>query len=410
MLSLKINAGYKGIEFYMKNVIIIYIFHGKFMLRLKHLDQIDTLLTVFPGIALLGPRQCGKTTLARDYIESNNLNKSENYFDLENPLDLARLEDPMTTLSALSGTIVIDEIQRKANLFPILRVLIDNNNLNQKYLILGSASRELIKQSSETLAGRIAYTELTPFSYPETHDFNKMWLRGGFPRSFLAESDETSFLWRQHYIKTFLEQDIPLLGITIPAEQLRRFWMMLAHYHGNILNASELGRSLGVSHVTIQSYIDILQGTFMVRRLQPWFANISKRQVKSPKIYFRDSGIYHSLMNISNHQSLLVNPKLGASWEGIALEEIIRKRKADSENCYFWATHQNAELDLLLIENNKLIGFEFKYTDVPKMTKSMRIALEDLKLDELNVIYPGNKNFILDKKINVLGLVDYLKS
>lgn len=324
---------------------------------------------------------------------------------LENNLDLARLENPMLVLPDLSeNLIVIDEIQRRPDLFPALRVLVDEPKRKQKYLILGSASRDLIKQSSETLAGRIGYIELTPFSLDEVDHENVLFLRGGFPKSYLAENDEESYRWRESYITTFLERDIPALGFQIPPEQIRRCWMMLAHYHGQIFNASEIGKSLGVSDHTVRKYLDILIGTFMIRCLQPWHENLKKRQIKSPKIYFRDSGILLALLGIKDEKKLNVYPKLGSFWEGFALEEIIRQSRARSEECYFWGTQSGAELDLFIIKDGKRIGFEFKYTDRPSITSSMKIALADLNLDHLYIVYPGKHVFKLADKITARGL------
>jgi predicted AAA+ superfamily ATPase len=373
------------------------------MIRADYLEAIRTQFRVHSICAILGPRQVGKTTLARTYVEDNAQNAY--FFDLENPLDLARLENPMLALTSLTQKlIIIDEIQRRPDLFPILRVLVDRPKNAQQFLILGSASRDLIRQSSETLAGRIGYIELPPFSLYETHDSNKLWLRGGFPRSYLAKNDADSYLWRQNYITTFLERDIPNLGFSIPPVQMRRFWLMLAHYHGQIFNASELGNSLAISSHMVRKYLDILAGTFMVRILLPWFENIQKRQVKSPKIYFRDSGILNALLGIENHNQLNINPRLGAFWEGFALEEIIRIFRLTTQECYFWATQAAAELDLFIISRGVRLGFEFKYTDAPKSSKSMAIALEDLKLDYLFVIYPGNEIFPLTEKIIACGL------
>ena len=374
------------------------------MNRRRYLELIKTHFRVHPICALLGPRQVGKTTLAKMYIEKY-FHKDTHFFDLENPLDVARLENPMLALKNVSQKlIVIDEIQRRPELFPVLRVLVDRENKEQQILILGSASRDLIRQSSETLAGRIGYIELFPFSLLEVKETKQLWLRGGFPRSYLASSDADSYLWRQNYITTFLERDIPSLGFNVSPQQMRRFWLMLAHYHGQIFNASELGKSLGVSDHTVRKYLDILAGTFMIRVLSSWFANLKKRQIKSPKIYFRDSGILHALLGISDETQLHVYPKLGSFWEGFALEEVIRTFEASQEECYFWATQADAELDLLIIKNGKQIGFEFKYTDVPKITKSMRIAQKDLNLDHLGVIYPGDKIFPLAKNIVAYGL------
>ncbi|MBU1629123.1 MAG: ATP-binding protein, partial [Gammaproteobacteria bacterium] len=357
------------------------------MKRTYFLQQLHSAFNTHPIVAILGPRQCGKTTLSRQYAASQ---PDVTFFDLEDSRDLAKLQDPALALASLKGLVILDEIQRVPELFPILRVLIDQANRQTHYLILGSASRDLIRQSSETLAGRIEYLELTPFSFQEVGEFEKLWLRGGFPLSFLANDENTSNRWRKAYIRTFLEKDIPNLGFRIAPETLRRFWMMLAHYHANIFNASELGRSFGVAHTTIEHYLDILTGTFMVRRLRPWIENIKKRQVKAPKIYFRDSGILHTLLGIETMNHLLSNPKLGASWEGFAMEEIIRAHHAEQEACYFWSTHTGAELDLLLFQNQQRLGFEFKYSSSPKLTKSMHIALETLKLDQLTVITPGN--------------------
>lgn len=379
------------------------------MQRPHLLDRITKAFKTHKVAALLGPRQCGKTTLANAYLAHQlPLIPKKNYFDLEKNSDLARLANPQLTLEPLEGLIVIDEIQRVPELFPTIRVLVDNQP--QRYLILGSASRDLLQQTSETLAGRIQYIETTPFTLEETHNANRLWLRGGFPLSYLAENDENSYVWRREYAKTYLERDIPNLGINIPATQLRRFWMMLAHYHGNIFNASEIGKSLGLNNKTIRHYADILIDTFMIRELPAWFENISKRQVKSPKIYFRDSGILHYLLNIPNEEILYSNPKLGASWEGFALESIIRHHEATEGEFFFWASHAHAELDLLIIKNGKRLGFEFKYTDMPKVSKSMRIAMEDLKLDKLTVIFPGKENFPLAENIHANGLEPYLTS
>ncbi|KPK33683.1 MAG: hypothetical protein AMS24_00440 [Chlamydiae bacterium SM23_39] len=378
--------------------------------RKLFLKEIAKAFTIHPIVAILGPRQCGKTTLAKMFSNDTKNFPKENYFDLEDLNDLERLKLPQTTLSLLNGLIIIDEVQRRPDLFQTLRVLVDQPNNNKKFLILGSSSKKLLKQSSESLAGRIFYIELTPFSYEETKEMEKLWFRGGFPPSFLANSDDESSIWRKSYIKTFIEQDIPNFGFQIPSPQLRRFWMMLTHYHGNIFNASEIGNSLQLSYKTIQNYTDILINTFMIRKLQPWYENISKRQVKSPKIYFRDSGIFHLLLGATNRSSLLTNPKLGTSWEGFALEEIIRYHRADNFDCYFWATHSHAELDLIIFKNNKKLGFEFKYTDSPNLTKSMSIAMQDLKLDNLTLIYPGIKSFVLSDNIKAEGLQSYLLS
>ncbi|QQR53719.1 ATP-binding protein [bacterium] len=368
--------------------------------RLYWLKKIADELSVHPACALLGPRQVGKTTLAKEYAKNV---KTVHLFDLENPLDLARLENPMLAFGSLAvDLIIIDEIQLRPDLFPVLRVLVDQKT--HRFLILGSASRDLLKQSSETLAGRIGYIELTPFWLTETKNHDQQWLRGGFPLSYLAARDEQSFRWRQAYIATFMERDIPSLGFAIPPALMRRLWMMIAHVHGSILNATDLGRGLDLTHHTVLKYIDILEGTFMVRVLRPWFENISKRQVKSPKLYIRDSGILHALLSISQPEALYVYPKLGASWEGFALETIINQYELQSHDCYFWSTQGGAELDLFTIKNGKRLGFEFKYTDSPKITRSMHVALQDLALDHLYIVWPHEQTFSLAENITVLGL------
>ena len=372
--------------------------------REHYLQQIEQHFRVHSVCAILGPRQVGKTTLARMFAQEKS-NNQVRFFDLENALDLKRLENPMLALSSEPDKlIIIDEIQLRPDLFPAIRVLVDDPTCKRKLLILGSASRDLIRQSSETLAGRIGYIELPPFSLSETGNLNKLWVRGGFPLSYLASQESDSFLWRQNYITTFLERDIPNLGFNIPSRQLLRFWMMLTHYHGQTFNSSEIARSLGVSDQTVRRYLDILVGTFMMRELIPWTENIQKRQVRSPKIYFRDSGILHALLNIHNATDLDVFPRLGAFWEGFALEEIIKFYELRSEECFFWGTQADAELDLFVMQHGKRLGFEFKYADVPKTTKSMHIALQDLKLDHLTIIYPGKETFALTDKITAYGL------
>ncbi|OGT60172.1 MAG: hypothetical protein A3E85_04260 [Gammaproteobacteria bacterium RIFCSPHIGHO2_12_FULL_45_12] len=385
------------------------------MVKLKHpiqrshyIEKIEFLFQINPVVAILGPRQCGKTTLARLYADRQKENNAIHWFDLENPDNLAGLEAPMLALQELRGLIVIDEIQKRPDLFKALRVLVDQQRGHQHYLILGSASRDLIQQSSETLAGRISYMELNPFSYPEVDNLNRLWIRGGFPESYLSLTNENSWEWRKSYISTFLERDIPNLGIQVPPQTLRRFWMMLAHYHGHIFNSSDIGKSLGVAHTTARHYLDILTGTFMIRELPPWLENIDKRQIKSPKIYFRDSGIYHYLLNVMNVDALYNNPKLGASWEGFAIEEIIRHYNGEMGEIYFWGIHNQGELDLLIIKDGKRLGFEFKYTDRPAMTKSMNMAIDYLQLDTVIIIYPGKGNFPLTEKIRAVGLKNFL--
>jgi predicted AAA+ superfamily ATPase len=372
---------------------------------------INNALDQFSIVAILGPRQCGKTTIARSYFNSQTLiPPQENYFDLEDPQDILRLENPQFAFSQLKGMIVIDEIQKKPDLFPLLRVLVDEQNNDRQFLILGSASRDLIQQSSETLAGRIDYIELTPFSMSEVSNCDQLWLRGGFPLAYLANDEMKSHQWLRAYVRTYLEQDLPMLGIDVATERLRRFWLMLTHYHGGIFNASEIGRSLGVSHNTIRHYVDILSSTFMVRQLQPWHENIRSRQVKSPKVFFRDTGILHYFLDIKSKTDLLSHPKLGASWEGFALEQTIHLIKAQPEECYFWATHGGAECDLVIVKGIKKWGYEFKFSDQPKPNKSMYSAIDNLGLEHLYVIKPRAGKFCINNQITVLGLEDIQKS
>lgn len=351
-------------------------------------------------VALVGPRQCGKTTLAREIVTPS----SANYFDLEDPVSLARLAEPMTALVGLRGVVVIDEVQRRPELFPVLRVLADRRPLPARFLILGSASPELMRQSSESLAGRIEVIPLSGFSMAEVGApaLNRHWLRGTFPRAFLARSNAESVSWRRQFIHTFLERDLPQLGIGVPAAALLRFWTMLAHYHGNVWNAAEPARSLGVSEPTMRRYLDLLTGLFMVRQLQPWHENLKKRQVKAPKIYLRDSGLLHQLLGITTDRDFLVHPKYGASWEGYALEETLKV--VQPNEAYFWATHQGAELDLLLIKDGRRLGVEIKRMDAPVLTPSMRIALDDLKLEQLVVLYPGKTHYTLAERVKVVPL------
>ena len=328
------------------------------------------------------------------------------YFDLEDPEDLARLEDARLTLAPLRGLVVIDEIQRRPDLFPLLRVLVDRRTPSQRYLILGSASRELIRQASESLAGRIAYLELPPFTSTETEPLARLWLRGGFPRSWLSRSNADSMDWRKAYIATFLERDIPALGIDMAPGAMRRLWMMLAHLHGSVVNASNLARSMDISQPTIRRYLDILSGTFITRLLTPWYANIRKRQVKSPKLLFRDSGILHALLDLHDMAALRSHPAVGASWEGFALEQVAHIVGASPEECYFWRTHTGAELDLLIVRGRERLAFEFKYSSAPKVTRSMHSALEDLALDHLTIVCPSTRTYPLSPRITVTNLGD----
>ncbi len=369
------------------------------ILRDRLLNHLRSALRRSPAVSLLGPRQSGKTTLARTLLTSD----SENYFDLERPTSLRRLEDPETSLGELRGLVVIDEVQRRPDLFPILRVLIDRPRSPARFLLLGSASPALMRQSSESLAGRIEVIETTGFSVEEVgrDHSGRLWLRGGFPRSFVATSEPRSFTWREEFIRTFLEQDLPQLGIRIPSPQLNRFWTMLAHYHGQIWNAAEPSRSLGLSQPTIRSYLDLMTSAYMIRQLQPWHENLSKRQVKAPKIYVRDSGLLHALLGLRTRRDLLTHPKLGASWEGFGIEQLLRAMEPDQS--YFWATHQGAELDLLLLRGSRRVGVEIKRGDAPSLTPSMRIALDDLRLNKLWVIYPGQQRYNLNEKVTAIS-------
>jgi len=373
--------------------------------RRKFRERIDTLFRSHPAVGILGPRQCGKTTLARDYLKTS-ARRWVHYFDLEDPEDLARLDDARLTLSPLRGLVVIDEIQRRPELFPLLRVLVDRRTPSQRYLILGSASRELIRQSSESLAGRIAYVELPPFTSTETHPLARLWLRGGFPRSWLARSNADSMNWRKAYMATFLERDIPALGIDMAPGAMRRLWLMLAHSHGNMLNASDLARSMDTSQPTIRRYLDLLSGTFTTRLLPPWHANVRKRQVKSPKVFFRDSGILHALLDLPDMAALRGHPAVGASWEGFALEQVTHIVEASTEECHFWRTHTGAELDLLIVRGRERLAFEFKYSSAPKTTRSMYSALDDLGLDHITIVCPGASTYPLSSKVTVTNLAD----
>ena len=375
--------------------------YNSFMIERHHLyNTIRNALDRSRVVALIGPRQCGKTTLARKFV----LSTSINYFDLEDPFSLARLDQPMSTLQDLTGLVVIDEIQRRPDLFPVLRVLADREPLPARFLILGSASPALLRQSAESLAGRITTITMGGFSLEEVgaKAQNQLWRRGGFPLSFLATTEQESLGWRKDFVSTFLERDIPQFGINIPSTSLFRFWSLLAHYHGQVWNAAEAARALEVGQSTARRYVDLLQDLFMVRQLQPWYVNLGKRQVKSPKIYLRDTGILHYLLGIRTEQELAVHPRNGASWEGYVIEEIIKAAKPDE--VYFWATHSGAELDLLLLKDGKRIGVECKRMDAPRLTPSMRIAMQDLQLTTLLVFYPGPHPYSLGDKIRVVPL------
>lgn len=368
--------------------------------RPAFLDHLKSAARRSPITALLGPRQCGKTTLARLFAEG----QGATFFDMESVADQRRLQNPELALGELSGLVILDEIQVVPELFPVLRGLVDRPGHATRFLILGSASPHIIHHASETLAGRVEFVELSGFDLSEagTDSLNALWLRGGFPRSFLADSDEDSFAWREGFVRTYLERDIPQLGFRIPAPAMRRFWTMLAHYHGQTWNASELARSMGLTDKTVRGYLDILTGTYMVRQLQPWFENLGKRQVKAPKVYFRDSGLLHHLMDIPTRHHLLGHPKVGASWEGFAVEQVLRAFAPSQP--YFWSTHGGAELDLVFMHQGKRVGFEIKFTEAPKLTASMRTAKADLRLDHLWVVHPGAHSFPMEEGITAIPL------
>jgi predicted AAA+ superfamily ATPase len=351
-------------------------------------------------VALIGPRQSGKTTLARQLIPA----RSANYFDLEDPVSAATLAQPMTALRELRGLVVIDEIQRRPDLFPVLRVLADRKPVVARFLILGSAAPELLRQSSESLAGRLETIDVSGFDLGEVGSSRmaRHWQRGGFPLSFLARSNDDSFSWRRQFLQTFLERDVPQLGIGVPAPALLRFWTMLAHSQGNIWNVADPARSLGIGESTIRRYLDLFTNLLIVRQLQPWHENLTKRQVKAPKVYVRDSGLLHALLGIRSERELLSHPKSGASWEGYAIEETLKALEPDQ--AYFWATHQGAELDLLLFKGGRRYGIEMKRADAPTLTPSMRIAMTDLRLERLFVLYPGSRTYSLQERIEVLPL------
>lgn len=353
-----------------------------------------------PVTLLLGPRQCGKTTLARQLSAG----REGSYYDLESPRDLARLAQPQTVLEAARGLVVLDEIHQRPDLLPLLRVLADRQPSPCQFLLLGSASPDLMKKSSETLAGRVHFVDMSGFTLAETGVERKLelWMRGGFPKSFLAEDEPGSVKWREDFIQTFLQRDLPMLGIQVPPATLHRFWTMLAHYHGQIWNGSEIGSSLGVSYHATRRYLDALSGAYVVRQLPPWFENLGKRVVKSPKVYVRDTGLLHALLDIPDFPALQGHPKLGASWEGFVIEQILSW--AGERNAYFWATHSRAELDLMVLAKGKRWGIEVKYQDAPTITKSMRMAMQDLKLERLWVVYPGPTGYPMDEKIECVSL------
>ena len=368
--------------------------------RTALLSRIRAALRRSRVVALVGPRQCGKTTLARGIVDA----ASANWFDLEDPADAARLQDPMTALAGLRGIVAIDEVQRRPGLFPALRVLADRRPLPARFLVLGSASPGLLKQGSESLAGRIEVVEISGFALAELGPaaLSRHWVRGAMPLSYLARSERDSLKWRAEFVRSVLERDLPQLGVTIPAVALRRFWTMLAHYHGQVWNAAEPARSLGVAETTVRRYLDLLTGVYMVRQLQPWHENLAKRQVKAPKAYVRDPGLLHCLLGANDQRQLLAHPKCGASWEGYAIEEALRATEPDE--AWFWATHQGAELDLLLFKDGRRLGIEAKRGDAPTFTRSMRAALHDLRLERIAVLYPGARRFALADQVEAVPL------
>lgn len=370
--------------------------------RDSHVIAVRGLLARNPVVALLGARQVGKTTLARELAGAT---RRSEFFDLERAADVARLTDPELALGPLRGIVVLDEIQRRPDLFPALRVLADRPRTPARFLVLGSAAPELLRQGSESLAGRIAFHELPGLALTEVgaNALNRLWLRGGFPRAFTARSTSESAAWRRDFVRTFLERDVPQLGIGIPSATLERFWSMLAHYHGQIWNASEFGRSFGVSHHAVRRYLEALEGTFMLRVLRPWAENLAKRQVKSPKVYVRDSGLLHTLLDIDDSHHLERHPKVGASWEGFVVEALIQRLGARADQCYFWATHSGAELDLLVIDGARRFGFEVKRTTAPGVTPSMRHALSDLGLTRLDVVHAGAETFPLAPSVRAVA-------
>mgnify|MGYP003882740321 CR=1 FL=1 len=370
------------------------------IIRRELLTTLTSRLAENPIVALLGPRQCGKTTLVRQLSGQG----KTHFFDLENPADRRALTEPMAALEPLTDTVVIDEAQLRPELFPVLRVLADRRPLPARFVLTGSASPDLIRGASESLAGRVSFVEMGGFDLGEigAASMRKLWLRGGFPRSFLAASEDESCRWRDGFVQTFLERDLRQLGINVPPVMMGRLWQMLAHYHGQIWNGSEIGRSLGEAHTTVRRHLDILTGALVVRQLQPWFQNVGKRVVKSPKIYIRDTGLLHALLGIEEFRGLQSHPKLGASWEGFAMEEILRI--VGERQAWFWATQGLSELDLLIRWHGRLIGIEMKYRDAPEMTKSLHVAMQDLGLPQAFIVYPGSRSYRVADKVEAVPL------
>ena len=368
--------------------------------RRRHLRRLTLLLRESPVVALLGARQIGKSTLARQLVAARR--GPTTWFDLENPVDLARLADPGLELRPLRGLVVLDEIQRLPEVFPLLRALVDRPRTPARFLVLGSASPELLRQTSETLAGRVAFHELDGFDLREVSDLDRLWLHGAFPRSCLARSAAASRRWRDDFVRTFLERDLVALGSSVPSTTLRRFWTMLAHWHGQIWNGSEFARAFGVAHTTVRRYLDLLTSVFVVQQLQPWHENVAKRQVRAPKVYVADSGILHALLGLNTREALVSHPKVGASWEGFAVRQIIQLLEARSDRCFHWSTHSGAELDLLVVAGRRRYGFEVKRTEAPRLTASMRSAVETLDLQRLDVVHAGQRLYKLAPRVRAL--------
>lgn len=376
--------------------------------RSAFIAKIEQAFQQTPVVAVLGPPECGKTFLAKQYAERHGGFLPENYFDLSHLPDLQRLGAPQLALSQLSGLIILDEVQHFRHIYPILRAIVDEPGQKRHFLLLSSVAKSYLKQPLDSLHQRITYLELGAAIANEAKQFDPFWLRGGFPESLLAVSDDASFKWRESYARTAVERYLPNMGIRIDAQSLMRFWMMLSHYHGEIFNASEIARSMDLTHNTMQSYARALTNIFMIRELQPWHENISKRQVKSRKIYFRDTGIYHQFLGIKQMSDLLTHPKLASSWRGLALESLIRHHGALADECYFWATQGNATLDLMIVRDGKRVGYQLQYSGTPKLTRSLGIALSDLKLDELTVVYPGKEEVRLSDRIYGKNLLSVL--